>query len=311
MTSTSDAANDRPLPPEVRALFPFESRFLDLPDGNRMHYVDEGEAEGEAAAEPIVFAHGNPTWSFLYRRFIAHYRGSRRAVAMDHIGFGLSSKPTDIGYYTIERHIQHFGALMEELDLRDVTLVMQDWGGPISMGWAIEHRDRIKRLVVLDTMLGVERVPMSLPWWFLLMRRRPLGDLLYGRLNLFVRGMVERMGTNRTLSAAERTAYRWPFRSAAERAGVVAFPRLIPRAPGDATYDLLRAIEQAVPELDVPALVVWADGDPGFSTEMAEQTAALLRRADGPHFVPASHYLQEDAPEAIIEHIDRFLAAHP
>ena len=313
MTRDADLPGLPALPAPVRELFPFESKFLDLPDGNRMHYVDEGETDGEGAdaGESIVFAHGNPTWSFLYRRFIDHYRDTHRAVAMDHIGFGLSTKPTDAAYYSIETHARNFGALMDHLDLRDVTLVIPDWGGPIAMGWAIEHRERIKRLVVLDTMLGVSRVRVSLPWWFMLMRKRPLGELLYGRLNLFVRGFVERMGTQRSLTEAERTAYRLPFRSAAERAGVVAFPRLIPQRPGDPTYDLLRRIEETVAEWELPALVVWADADAGFSAEMARQAVALLRQADGPHFVPASHYLQEDAPAEIMQQIDGFLTRNP
>jgi haloalkane dehalogenase len=145
----------------------------------------------------------------------------------------------------------------------------------------------------------------------MLMRKRPLGELLYGRLNLFVRGFVERMGTQRSLTEAERTAYRLPFRSAAERAGVVAFPRLIPQRPGDPTYDLLRRIEETVAEWELPALVVWADADAGFSAEMARQAVALLRQADGPHFVPASHYLQEDAPAEIMQQIDGFLTRNP
>ena len=293
------------LPPEVRALYPFESHVLGLPDGNRLHYVDEGEGE------PVVLLHGNPTWSFLYRRFIEHYRDGRRCVAPDHIGFGLSSKPTDGGYYSIERHASNFGALMEGLDLRDVTLVLQDWGGPIGMAWAVSHRERVKRLVVLDTLLAVEALPVKIPLWFRVMRSRPLGELLFGRLNLFVRGFVERRGTKRDLTDAEKAAYRLPFRSAAERAGVVAFPRLIPTKPGDRTYDLIRSIEEALPAFDVPALMVSATDNPTFSQDDARSLAALIPRVDGPHFVEASHYLQEDAPAAILSHMDRFLEANP
>lgn len=293
------------LPDDVKALYPFQSRFLDLPDGNRVHYVDEGEGE------PVVFVHGNPTWSFLYRRFVDHFRATHRAVALDHIGFGLSSKPHDQGYFSLERHVENFGALMEHLGLSDVTLVMQDWGGPISMGWALQHSDRVKRLVVLDTALGVTKIAAAIPWWFRVMRKRPIGEFLYGRLNFFVRGFVERIGTKRSLTEAETTAYRLPFRSAAERAGVIAFPRLIPSRPGDMSYELFTRIEDALPGFQQPALVVWADSDPAFSQEVGRQTAALLPNAEGPHFVEASHYLQEDAPDAIIEHMDRFFAEHP
>ncbi len=293
------------IPETVRALYPFESHFLDLPDGNRMHYVAEGEGE------PLVFVHGNPTWSFLYRRFIAHYRESRRAVALDHIGFGLSTKPTTGDYYSIERHAENFGALMDHLDLRDITLVMQDWGGPICMGWAIDHRDRIKRLVVMDTLLGIKKTPFVLPAFIKIMRSRPLGELLFGQLNLFVRGLVERMLTKRTLTDAEKTAYRLPFESAAERAGVIAFPRLIPQKPGDKTWDLLARIEAALPELAVPTTLIWADGDPAFTPEYARLTHSLFNDAEGPHFVSANHYLQEDAPDQILELMDDFLHRHP
>jgi pimeloyl-ACP methyl ester carboxylesterase len=130
--------------------WPYEPKWLST-DGIRIHYVDEGPRDGE----PVVMLHGNPTWSYLYRRFIfALTEAGFRAVAHDELGFGRSDKPSSARAYSIQRDVQHFSALMDELRLDGVTLVVQDWGGPIGLGWAVGHPDRVKRLVILNTWAG-------------------------------------------------------------------------------------------------------------------------------------------------------------
>ena len=126
-------------------LFPFESRFLDLPPDHRMHYIDEGEGE------PIVFVHGNPAWSFEFRHPVRELRSEFRCVALDHIGFGLSSRSARREDHRPQSHAQRLAALLDHLDLRDITLFMNDWGGPIGLDFARRHPERVKRLVIANT----------------------------------------------------------------------------------------------------------------------------------------------------------------
>ena len=142
--------------------WPYDPRSFEH-GGVRLHYVDEG------SGEPVVMLHGNPTWGYVYRGFVARLADSRRCIVPDHMGFGRSDKPLDGGQYTLSRHVENLTALLLDLDLRDVTLVMQDWGGPIGFGFAVEHPERVKRLVILNT------------WAFLY----PEGTRLHGLLELF------------------------------------------------------------------------------------------------------------------------------
>ena len=126
-------------------MFPFESRYFTTPSGHRMHYVDEGDGE------PIVFLHGNPSWSFEFRHLINGLRSDFRCVAPDHIGFGLSGRSQSSVDHHPDAHAKSFEALLEDLDLRDVTLYMSDWGGPIGLDFARRHPDRVKRIVIANT----------------------------------------------------------------------------------------------------------------------------------------------------------------
>ena len=157
--------------------YPFAHHFMKTSMG-AMHYVDEGEGQ------PVLCVHGNPSWSFLYREFIKGLSGENRVIAPDHIGFGLSDKPSDENEYSIEAHIQNLEKLVIELDLRDITLVVQDWGGPIGLGMAARHPDRIKALVVLNTFgfyplhEGMDPEDQKLLAPLLLMRSSGLGTWL-------------------------------------------------------------------------------------------------------------------------------------
>lgn len=126
--------------------YPFAHHFFDSPMG-AMHFVDEGPRD----APVLLMLHGNPSWSFLYRHFVTAFSDTHRVVAPDHIGFGLSDKPEDEGAYSIDAHARNLEGLVEALDLRNITLVMQDWGGPIGLGMAARHPERVARLVILNT----------------------------------------------------------------------------------------------------------------------------------------------------------------
>ncbi|MFN7135157.1 MAG: alpha/beta fold hydrolase, partial [Myxococcales bacterium] len=170
---------DRPLPEAVSRLYPFPRRYVDLEPGLRMHWAEAG------AGEPILFVHGNPTWSFLWRRFVSGVADAGfRGVAPDHVGFGLSDKPLDDAYYSPERHVQNLTRFVEALDLRDLTLVVHDWGGPIGLGWAVRHPERVKRLVIFNTLAFPPKQKRAMSPFHLVFGS-PLGSLA-SRFNLLV-----------------------------------------------------------------------------------------------------------------------------
>ena len=136
------------LPEIIRALYPFKSQYFLLSDGKRMHYIDEGPPDGEV----LVFTHGYPMWSFEYRALIVYYAAlGYRCVAVDHVGYGLSDKPTSRRYHTLRRHVYNLIECITALDLQNITLVMEDWGGPLALGYAIRYPQTIKRLVLMNT----------------------------------------------------------------------------------------------------------------------------------------------------------------
>ncbi len=288
-----------PLPDWLRALYPFRTRTLEV-DGRRMSFVDEG-APG---APPIVLLHGNPTWSFLYRQIIPRLTERYRVVAPDHIGFGLSDKPADLAYYTLERHIRNFSALVESLALEKITLVLQDWGGPIGLGYAVAHPANIARLVLMNTWAHLPHNPAAQKLhWGLRLSRGPLGSFTVRRMNLFVE-LALRTAVARKLSAREFDAYRFPFPDAASRAGVLAFPRLIPLRESDPAGGTMREIAAGLARITAPADILWGKRDPVFRPLHAYLLRDALKNAREPVFLEqASHFIQEDAPEAIAERI--------
>ena len=285
--------------------WPYEPRWF-FTDGIRIHYVDEGPRDGE----PVVMLHGNPTWAYLYRRFIAAVADEGyRAVAHDQLGFGRSDKPQSGREYSLERHVRHFTALMDELGLEGVTLVLQDWGGPIGLNWAVKHPDRVKRLVILNTWSGGE-VPdhRSAPGAFRLVRARGAGDLLVKGAHAFVRVALFRGGTHpERLGENERAAYLAPHPSWESRAGVLAYPRLIPWGKKSPTWKIGRENEAGLAALaGKPVLVCWPTKDPAFK----ERTLAFWRERfphAEVHELAAGHYIQEDAHELVIPLLLDFL----
>lgn len=278
--------------------WPYEPRWLTTSDGVRIHYVDEGPRDGQ----PVVMLHGNPTWAYLYRRFIEPLaEAGFRAVAHDEMGFGRSDKPERESEYTIQRHATHFGELIDELGLDGVTLVLQDWGGPIGLAWTVDNAARVRRLVLLNTFTGwipPEMAKVPLP--FRLLRARGIGELLVKRLNVFVRVFVFKGG--KPLDANAKAAYLAPHPTPASRAGVMAYPRLIPWNAGNPTEPLGRHVEENLGGLrGKPVLMCWPMKDPGFGREeILQAMASRFPGAEVHRFEDASHYIQEDAHERLV-----------
>ena len=273
--------------------YPFAPHYLDL-DGLRLHYLDEGEGE------PVLCLHGEPTWSFLYRKMIPTLARSARVIAPDYLGFGRSDKPTDVGWYTFDRHCASIVRLVEELDLTRLTVVVQDWGGPIGLRLAVEQQQRVARLVILNTGVGGGRPP-SETW----LRFR---DLVRGAGSEFQPGRLIRTSAVRGLVDEVVAAYDAPFPTSESKAGALAFPELVPTEPGHPNTTPLVAIRDALKSWDKPALVLFGDSDPIFAPEVAETISRLIPGALPAELVRnAGHFVQEDAGEEVAERIVEFL----
>src|SRR5581483_3835696 len=237
--------------------FPWRSSYIDVGGGARMACIDEGRGE------PVVMLHGNPTWSFLYRKFIAALAPRYRAVAVDHLGFGRSDKPLD-ATYTLEAHSERLGRVLDALGLRDITLVMQDWGGPIGLGWAVEHVDRVKRLVIMNTWAfrvagGTQLFPL-----LELFRQPVVGQAMVQGLNLFVEGFLPAGIARKELLPEIMPAYRAPFPDYNSRIATWRFPNDIPVGDGHPSTPAMGRIQDRLGVLQVPTLIVWGMRDPAI-----------------------------------------------
>ena len=273
--------------------YAFEPHFLEQ-DGLRMHYVDEG------SGAPVLVLHGEPTWAFLYRKMIPPLAGVARVVAPDYFGFGRSDKPTRIEDYSYDFHYAGVELLVDELDLRDATVVVQDWGGPIGLRLAVEHPDRVARLVLLNTGIGAGRAPS--PAWlrFRELVRRVGTDLVPGELvrSSCVGGLADEFAA----------AYDAPFPVPESKAGVLAFPELVPTEVDHPSAAAMLRVRDALSRWRKPALVLVSDSDPIFSRAAAERLAARIPGAGAAEIVAgAGHFLQEEKGDEIAERIGLFL----
>jgi haloalkane dehalogenase len=277
--------------------FGFAPHYLDQ-DGLRMHYLDEG------AGDPVLLLHGEPTWSFLYRKLIPRLAAGARAVVPDYFGFGRSDKPTDIGWYSYDGHFESLVRLVEQLDLRNATVVVQDWGGPLGLRLAVEHPDRFARLVVMNTGIFAGRAP-SEEW----LRFRAFVRRLGGE---FRPGQLVRLSSVAGVADEVVAAYDAPFPTPESKAGVLAFPELVPTEPDHPSAAAMLAVRDALRRWEKPALVLFSDSDPIFSPAVGERLAQLIPGALPAETVTgAGHFLQEDAGERIAERIATFVAASP
>ena len=280
--------------------FPYEPRFVDAGE-IRLHYVDEGPPD----APPLLFVHGNPTWSYLWRRPIAELSSrGHRCVAFDHMGFGRSDKPPQLSAYSLERHIGNATALIDALDLSDVTLVGHDWGGPIGLGALLERRDRLRAVVLMNTWAW--ELPSFLPPFLREFRTEGLGEILALGGNLFVESIPGGM-RRRDADPLMMEAYRAPFPDYWSRAGTLAFQREIPLTERDRSAPLMASIHERLPDLSLPVLLVWGMRDPVFQPVFLEQWRELFPKAETVELDDASHFLVEDSPDAVTDAIAGFL----
>ena len=261
--------------------FPFESSYAEV-DGLRLAYLDEGEGR------PVVFFHGEPTWSFLWRKVIPPVRDAGfRCIAPDYAGFGRSDKPTDLSWYTYDRHVDLMAALLEELDVRDATAVVHDWGGPIGLRLAVEHPERFSRLVIMDTGPFTGHQRMSDNWL-------KFRDFVRNSEDLPV-GFLVRAGCKEDPGDDVIAAYEAPYPSEESKAGARAFPLILPTEPDSPGAAEGKRVANALREDDRPTLLLWADSDPALPFSVGERVSSELNFPAPRKIADAGHYLQEDA----------------
>ena len=277
--------------------YDFAPRYLEQ-DGLRMHYVEEG------AGDPVLLLHGEPSWAFLYRKMIPPLASVARVLAPDYFGFGRSDKPTRIEDYSYDFHYGSIERFSSELDLRDLTVVVQDWGGPIGLRLAVEHPDRVARLVILNTGIGAGRAPS--PEWlrFREFMRRVGSELIPGQLI--------RISSATELADDVVEGYNAPFPTPESKAGVLAFPELVPTELEHPSAAKMLEVRAALERWEKPALVLFSDSDPIFTPVAAEHMASRIPGAGPAEIVEgAGHFLQEEKGEEIAERIARFLMDEP
>lgn len=294
--------------PTALAGFPFTTRYAAV-GGQQMAYVDEG------SGAPVLLVHGNPTWSFYYRRLLASLPAAGlRAIAPDHIGMGRSAKPAARDYpHTLRRRVDDLTAFVDGLGLDGpVSVVAHDWGGAIALAWAVDHVEHLDRLVLLNT--GAFPLPpgKTLPWSLRVARLPLVGDLAVRRLNAFSLGALA-LGSGRLwLGGEARRGLLAPYDSPEHRVAVHRFVKDIPLVPGDPAYDVLARTEQRLPLMaGVPTTICWGMKDPVFDAVVLDHLAALLPHADVHRYDDAGHYVLEDAADRIVPLVTRFLAPAP
>jgi haloalkane dehalogenase len=260
--------------------FPFQARYREV-EGLRLAHLDEGEGR------PVIFMHGEPTWSFLWRKVIPPVREAGfRCLAPDLPGFGRSDKPTDIGWYSYDRHHELAATLLEDLDLRGATMVVHDQGGPIGLRLAVEFSERIERLVILDTGLTTGGRGRTDAWLAFRNFVERTEDLPVGFL---VRGGCKNDPGDEVIAA-----YDAPYPNAASKAGARAFPLMVPLTPEATGAAAGQRVLDALREDRRPTLMLWADSDPVLPLATGERFAAAIGREKPTVIENASHFLQED-----------------
>jgi haloalkane dehalogenase len=284
-----------------------DERFSDLPgydfephyvvqDALRMHYVDEGDGQ------PVLLLHGEPTWAYLYRKVIREVTSVARCIAPDYFGFGRSDKPVEREWYSYDTHFASLERFVDELDLRDVTVVMQDWGGPLGMRLAVERPDRIARMVVMNTGIFAGRPPSDTWLRFRDLVRRTRTD--------FQPGQLIRITCRTELTDDVVAAYDAPFSAAEAKTGVLMFPEQVPTEPDHPSARTMLEVREKLRSWDRPALVFFGDSDPIFSPRVAERLAELIPGAELQEPIAgAGHFLQEDAGEEVGRRIAAWLSA--
>jgi len=297
------------LPEPIRALYPFRTRYLLVDErpaagnsatGEMMSFVDEGPE----TAPPLLLLHGNLTWSFLYRDLIARARGRFRVIAPDLLGFGLSSKPRDPAWFTLERYGEHLSQLVSELRLGKLTLVLHDWAGPIGFRYTMACPENVSRIVLVNSWPDARVAGFAdhLPLWLAAARNRWAASLLRAWTPTPWPSLA--WATAKPLEPAVEEAYRYPFRLPVNRTAPLALARLM-RPARESQLEAFESLKPELKKIRAKVQILWGEGNPLFRGKLLPYLLRdSLPNCGEPVFVSgASHLLPEDAPELLADKV--------
>ncbi len=277
--------------------YPFTPSSHRLPDGNCLSYLDIGHGP------VVVMLHGNPSWSFYYRNLAILLQKNYRVIVPDHLGCGFSDKPQDYPYH-LENHIDNVDHLLQHLQIKDMSLVVHDWGGAIGMGYAVRHPQDIKSLVVLNT--AAFRSP-HIPWRIKICRTPLLGALLIRGLNAFA-GAAVYMAVTKKMDADVAQGFVKPYNSWKNRIATLRFVEDIPLSPKDYSWDTLKGIEEKLSLFaKTPMMIAWGGKDFCFNDHFYREWQRRFPEAKCHYFENAGHYVLEDAFDEIGPLVTDFL----
>ena len=279
--------------------YPFKSNFLQLKDGLNLHYIDEG------SGPVMLLLHGNPTWSYFWRKVIAYFRETHRVIAIDHIGMGLSSKPQDYSY-TLEQHIQNAASLIKFLDLKDITLGVHDWGGAIGFGVATRQPEIFKRFIVFNTAAFLSQ---NIPKRIALCRNKLFGEILVRKFNGFALPAVF-MASSRGLPMNVKKGFLYPYQNEQDRIAVAKFVQDIPLETDHVSYKTLKEIGDKLYSLTQPMCIIWGGRDFCFDHTFYNEWRSRFPEAEAHWFKDANHYVIEDMPVEVMTVMSHFIKAH-
>lgn len=289
-----------------RDLYPFRSNYLDI-NGFRYHYLDEG------TGDPMVMVHGNPTWSFYYRRLVREFSSEFRTIVPDHIGCGLSDKPGENEYdYRLKSRVDNLGTLLDRIGAtKNITLVGHDWGGMIAMAHAVQHADKIRRIILMNTAAfpppGGKPIPIRLR---LVRNISPIAVPAVLGLNLFSYGALY-MATRKGLSPGVKAGLSAPYNCWKNRIATLKFVQDIPTGKKDPSYYLVDRVDKKLKNLaHIPMLIIWGLGDFVFDQTYFDEWRRRFPRAETHAFGDAGHYVLEDKPDEIVSIVSEFLKKH-
>lgn len=277
-------------------LYPFANKYIQI-DGQTMHYIDEGQGE------TILFVHGTPSWSFEWRHLVAELSKQYRCVALDHIGFGLSDKPKDYNY-TAARHALNLEAFIEQLGLKNITLVVHDFGGPIGLNYAIKHPDNIERLMVFNTWLWDSSTMPSFKNNAGILKS-PLVPFLYKYLNFSAKYAIPMsFGNKKTLTKEVHKMYTQPFGNAAERMGTLGFVKsLLHEQPWfESLWQKADAIHNK------PTLFIWGMNDVFITADFLQKFQQKFTNSTAIQLPGVGHFPQEESANIVVEKVKQFWA---
>lgn len=285
--------------------FPFAPHYNDV-NGFAMHFVDEGNGE------PIVLVHGDPTWGYLYRKFVPILSSYRRCIVPDHMGMGKSGTPQEPYPYRLRHHVANLEALLLGLNLDNLTLVLHDWGGPVGLGFATRHPHRIKRLVLMNTWAFARWPSGPFPRLLELIRSEKGEKFVLEKNGYLEPALLGTIHYPENLTKTVMEAYQAPYPTPESRLALLCWSRDIPVSERNPSWGEMKRIEQGLAQFtEMPVLLVWGMRDPVLPPSVLRMWERIYPQAITYKIDDASHFLQEDAPERVVTSIEEFLKRNP